>query len=419
MSEETPPIEAKADPALFALRAAAPRPVRVRRGALIGLSTCVVALIAGAVMLALHAPAPIAAPLAEDGRPADPAAANEALATGPAGYASVPVLGPPLNGFGAVTGTPSPSGGADEVAPIADGTVSGGKAVAEPDQIDTKGADIGKSPVLISLSSRAAAANDADAPAPPPPSSVALGSSPVAPSVDVDARSDTASVADGDPNHQAHKVAFLRAGTPAEGVNPHVLMPAASRWMVSAGSIIAASLITGVNSDLPGEVTAQVTENVYDSPTGQTLLIPQGSRLIGSNDNGVSYGQKRALIVWRRLILPDGSSIQLDNWPAADKAGATGLADKVDGHSWQLIKGVALSTLLGIGSELSYGSSDSNLARALRQSVESGSDRAGQQLVSKSLDVQPTIRVRPGWPVRVVVHQDLLLQPWHPQGSNP
>lgn len=154
---------------------------------------------------------------------------------------------------------------------------------------------------------------------------------------------------------------------------------------------------------------------VYDSPSGQTLLIPQGSRLIGANDNVVSFGQKRALIVWRRLILPDGSSIQLDNWPAADKSGYTGLTDQVDGHSWQLIKGVALSTLLGVGTELSYGSSDSDLARALRQSDETGTSRAGDQLVGKSLDIQPTIRVRPGWPVRVVVHQDLLLKPWHPQ----
>jgi type IV secretion system protein VirB10 len=401
MTDDAPTVEAKADPAHFALRAKAPRPVRVRRGALIGMSACAIALVCGAVTLALRAPAPIAASVADDGRPADLAASNEALATAPANYAKIPVLGPPQTGFAMLTGKPARAG---------DTTTTSNGGEATQDRADPKGTEIWKSPVLVSLGSHAAAATDGSGPVPPLPSSSALGSPLVAPSGDGTTRSDGGSVAVDDPNQQTHKAAFIHASMPAAGVNPHALTPAASRWIVSAGSIISASLITGLNSDLPGEVTAQVTENVYDSPTGQTLLIPQGSRLIGGNDNGVSYGQRRALIVWRRLILPNGSSVELDNWPAADKTGATGLVDKVDGHSWQLIKGVALSTLLGIGSELSYGSSDSDLARALRQSVETGSDRAGQQLVSKSLDVQPTIRVRPGWPVRVVVHQDLVFR---------
>src|SRR3546814_453056 len=144
-------------------------------------------------------------------------------------------------------------------------------------------------------------------------------------------------------------------------VNPHRLTAPVSPWTVQAGSVIAASLITGLISDLPGLVTAQVTENVYDSVTGQSLLIPQGSRLVGSYDSVVAFGQSRALVVWQRIILPDGSSIRIDNVPATDTQGYAGLADKIDRHTWQLLKGVALSTLLGVGSELSFGSSESDL----------------------------------------------------------
>jgi type IV secretion system protein VirB10 len=411
MSNDPATVETKEDPARFALRAAAPRPIHVRRSALIGISALVFAVVSGAVMLALRAPTPMTAPAAEQAMRGDPAASKEALASAPANYGQVPTLGSPLTGFDMLRGKPSRPDNAVPIAPM-DGTTVNADAGGVPAQPNTKDGDIRRSPLLVSLGSRTPTPTGvigADqvplgdmSTAPPPPLSDGR-------------KAEGLSAADGDPNQQGRKAALVHTGAASNDVNPHMLTPAASRWIISAGSIIAASLITGLNSDLPGEVTAQVTEGVYDSPTGQTLLIPQGSRLIGDSDNKVSYGQKRALIVWQRLIRPNGSSIQLDNWPAADKAGFSGLADKVDGHSWQVIKGVALSTVLGLGSELSYGSSDSDLARALRQSMETGSDRAGQQLVSRSLDVQPTIRVRPGWPVRVVVHQDLVFpQPWMP-----
>jgi type IV secretion system protein TrbI len=113
-------------------------------------------------------------------------------------------------------------------------------------------------------------------------------------------------------------------------------------------------MVTGLNSDLPGFVTAQVTENAYDSATGRILLIPQGSRLIGQYDSVIAVGQNRALLVWNRIILPDGSSIRIDNAPATDAAGYAGLADKVDVHSWKLLKSIALSTLLGVGTQLTF-----------------------------------------------------------------
>ncbi len=178
-----------------------------------------------------------------------------------------------------------------------------------------------------------------------------------------------------------------------------------------AGSVIAASLMTGLRSDLPGFVTAQVSENVYDSATGRILLIPQGARLVGSYDSVVAFGQSRALLVWQRIILPDGASIQLDNLPATDAAGYAGLADKVDFHTWRLLKGVALSTLLGVGTELTV-DGESDLVRAVRESTQQSSSQAGQQIVTRNLDVQPTITIRPGFPLRVIVHKDLVLRPW-------
>ena len=130
------------------------------------------------------------------------------------------------------------------------------------------------------------------------------------------------------------------------------ISPSPSPWTISAGSVIAASLVTGLNSDLPGLVIAQVTQNAYDSATGRTVLVPQGSRLIGRYDSVIAFGQKRALVVWQRIVMPDGSSITLDNAPATDASGYAGLADRIDRHSWALLKGVALSTLLGDGDNL-------------------------------------------------------------------
>jgi type IV secretion system protein TrbI len=173
--------------------------------------------------------------------------------------------------------------------------------------------------------------------------------------------------------------------------------------------VIAASLVSGLNSDLPGFVIAQVTEHVYDTVSGRYLLIPQGSRLIGKYDNVVAFGQERALVVWQRIILPDGNSIVIDNLPATDTGGYAGLADDVDLHTWKLLKGIALATVLGVGSQLAFGASNSDLVKALQQSTQSTTNRAGQRLVERNLNVQPTITVRPGWPLRVIVHKDLVL----------
>ena len=217
---------------------------------------------------------------------------------------------------------------------------------------------------------------------------------------------------DRDQNNQQGKRDFLNRTESGGIYNPHHLQTPASPFQIMAGSVIAASLITGVNSDLPGLVTAQVTENVYDTVTGEILLIPQGSRLIGTYDSVIAFGQSRALLVWRRIILPDGSSIQIDNLPASDAAGYAGLEDGVDYHSWRLLKGIAMATLLGVGTELSFGDGESDLFRAIRESTQQNTAQVGQRLTEKNLNIQPTITIRPGWPLRVIVQQDILLRPY-------
>ncbi len=212
---------------------------------------------------------------------------------------------------------------------------------------------------------------------------------------------------------QTRKLAFLKSGPEKEIYNPHGLQRPVSPFQLLAGTIIPASLITGLNADLPGFIIAQVTEPVYDTVTGRHLLIPQGTRLIGRYDNVIAHGQERTLVVWQRIIRPDGSSIVIDNVPATDTAGYAGLSDGVDLHTWKLLKGIGLATVLGVGSSLAFGSGsgDSDLLRALRESTGQTTNRAGQRLIERELNVQPTLTVRPGWPLRVIVHKDLILSP--------
>jgi type IV secretion system protein TrbI len=158
--------------------------------------------------------------------------------------------------------------------------------------------------------------------------------------------------------------------------------------------VIAAALVTGIRSDIPGQVTAQVTQNVYDSVTGQHLLIPQGSKLIGQYDAEISFGQSRALLVWNRLILPDGRSIILERLPAADPQGYAGLEDRVDYHWGRVAKAAILSTVLGIRAELGNGSSN-DIARAIREGTQGTLNQAGQQIVSRQLDSRRPSRSAP------------------------
>ena len=213
-----------------------------------------------------------------------------------------------------------------------------------------------------------------------------------------------------DPNGQGSKQAFIDREN-SDIYNSHNLVSPRSPYQVMAGNLIPASLVTGINSDLPGQVIGQVTENVFDTVTGQHLLIPQGSRLMGRYDSVVAFGQSRALVVWTRLILPNGDSILLDNLPSSDAQGFAGLKDKVDRHTWQFIKGAALSSLLSVGSELASDDGD-RLTRALQNAGQDTANIAGQRIIDRNLNVQPTIKIRQGWRFNVIVSRDLVLKPY-------
>ncbi|MDP1616300.1 MAG: TrbI/VirB10 family protein [Phenylobacterium sp.] len=216
-------------------------------------------------------------------------------------------------------------------------------------------------------------------------------------------------------NGQAAKRQFAaNARTDDYLTNP--LQPALSPWEVKAGSIISAALVTAINSDLPGQVIAQVTEPVYDHRTGRTVLIPQGSRLIGQYDSQIAYGQNRALIAWNRIIMPDGRSINIGSMAGADLSGAAGLQDKTDGHFGQLARGVILSTLFSVGAAAAQDagnrSSGALVVNSAASGVSNSAQQVGQQITGRDLNRQPTLRVRAGWPVRVLVSKDMILAPY-------
>jgi type IV secretion system protein TrbI len=211
---------------------------------------------------------------------------------------------------------------------------------------------------------------------------------------------------------QDHKLAFLNGAVDRRTTSPDRVQPAASKYILQAGAVIPAALITGLRSDLPGQITAQVTEDVCDSPTGKILLIPQGARLVGQYDAQITFGQTRALLVWNRLIMPNGRSIILERQPGADTEGYAGLEDEVDNHWGMLFKAAILSTLLSVGSEAGTSNSENNLVQAIRQGASQSFSQVGEQVVGRSLNIQPTITIRPGFPVRVMVTHDLVLEPY-------
>jgi len=210
---------------------------------------------------------------------------------------------------------------------------------------------------------------------------------------------------------QDKQLAFLNAAADRRTVTPDRVTPPASPFILQAGAVIPAALITGIRSDLPGQITAQVTEPIYDSPTGRILLVPQGTRIIGQYDNNVQFGQRRVLLVWNRLIMPNGRSIVLERQPGADTQGYAGLEDGVDYHWWDLAKAAGLSTLLSVGAELAVDDQD-RLLRAIRNGGQDTINDAGQQIVRRQLNVAPTLTIRPGFPVRVIVTRDLVLEPY-------
>jgi len=395
MSEAVIPSAPKVDPETLAIRTKPARAIKFRRGVIIAIAALGSVSLMAVAWIALKPRAFSAvADRQELSEPSNRPSAD-ALNGLPATYGDAPKLGPPLPGDLGRPILESQRGMAAETGAGSD--LSGQQAAQEREHQLAELKAARESGVLVQGRTASSPPTVLDAAGTPTPTPTPAAT----PALDPDR----------DPNAQGRKAQFLGTLDRSDDVNPHLLTAAPSPYLLSAGSVISASLITGLRSDLPGLVTAQVTAEVFDSPTGRILLIPQGSRLIGSYDSVVAFGQKRALIVWQRIMLPDGSSMRIDNVPATDASGYAGLQDKVDFHTWALLKGVALSTLLGVGSQLTV-TGESDLVQAIRESTQQNVSRAGDQLTSRNLNIQPTITIRPGATVRLVLHKDLILAPW-------
>ncbi|WP_424986383.1 TrbI/VirB10 family protein [Microbulbifer sp. S227A] len=204
--------------------------------------------------------------------------------------------------------------------------------------------------------------------------------------------------------------AFLTSPGDTDTVSAQRIVPPPSPYILQAGTVIPAALITGLRSDLPGQISAQVTSNVFDSPSGRYLLIPQGARLLGEYDSRIASGQSRLLLVWTRLILPDGRSIVLERAPGTDGTGASGLQDRVNYHWGRVFLAAGLATILNLGLE-SGADGEDDVARAIREATQDTIGRTGDEIVRQQLSVPPTLTIRPGFPVRVMVTRDLILEP--------
>jgi type IV secretion system protein VirB10 len=360
-----------------------PRAVRLSRKIIGGGSALILLVIASAIMWALQRNQLHEQPSSEPSGTQHRTVADGLTAL-PRDYASVPHETPPL-------GPPLP-GGFGRVAVSADGKVS---AVDAEQQRAKEEAEAARTSKLFAQANVAGSNQPAKA----------------------ELASDRASAADESSaqNGQDRKLAFAGASVDRRTAAPDRIASPGSPFIVQAGTAIPAALITGIRSDLPGQITAQVTENVYDSPTGRWKLVPQGARLIGVYDSQISFGQSRVQLVWTRLIMPNGRSIVLERQQGADGGGYAGLEDEVDNHWGELFEAALLSTVLSVGAETNSGADGTNNAailQALRLGASNSVNETGQQVVRRHLNVQPTLTIRPGFHVRVIVNRDLMLEPY-------
>lgn len=216
-----------------------------------------------------------------------------------------------------------------------------------------------------------------------------------------------------DPNGQNSKEDFFNSDLKELGYLPNRVVPQQSPYELKRGSVIPATLISGINSDLPGRITAQVSQNVYDSATGHRLLIPQGAKLFGRYDSKVSFGQSRVLVVWTDIIFPDGSTLQIGGMAGTDAQGYGGFQDKVNNHYWRTFGSAALIALIGTGIDASIPDSSTlatqnTASDAARRNFAESFGRVAEQTISRNLNVQPTLEIRPGYNFNVLVDQDMV-----------
>lgn len=373
----------------FRLGAEPPRVMRLSRKALAIIGGASGVAIGAALLYALQPGNPkVAENLYDSDRPNK----SEIVTGAPGDYGKIPKLGDPLPGdLGRPILAARENGEAVPVPPM------GAPPPADPRVAAAERARIRTAQEIESARASRLFLGGAPAAAPGVPA-LDLGGAPTAPA---------AQASSGAADRQR---SFLGQGNPRSPESASRLIEPSSPYVVQAGAVIPAALITGIRSDLPGQITAQVTQNVYDSPTGRILLIPQGARLIGEYDSEIAAGQSRVLLAWDRLILPGGRSIALERLPGADGAGRAGLADSTDYHWGHMLQAALLSTLLGVGAEL--GASDEDrLVQAARAGTQDSINETGRQVVERQLRIPPTITIRPGFALRVIVNRDLILEP--------
>lgn len=379
----------EADP--FRLRGEPPRVMRLSPKTLAIIGAAGGTAIGGALLWALQPSAP---KIAENLYSADGASRANVVTDAPADYGKVPKLGPPLPGdLGRPIVSAQQAGETVPVPPIGN-SAGAARSPAEEARDRVRQEREAAEASRLFLGANASSAPTTDA---------------LRGSLDLPAAAAPASLA-GEQTRESARRAFLagETGKPAESAE-RIRAPA-SAYILQAGSVIPAALITGIRSDLPGQVTAQVTQNVYDSPTGRILLIPQGARLIGDYDSEVAAGQERVLLAWDRLIFPGGRSIRLERQPGADAAGMAGLTDRTDHHWGSMLRAALVSTLLGVGAELGS-NGDGAIVRALRDGSQETINQSGQRLVERQMNIPPTLTIRPGFLLRVLVTRDLILEP--------
>ena len=216
-----------------------------------------------------------------------------------------------------------------------------------------------------------------------------------------------------DPNGQSSKEDFFNADLKELGYLPNRVVPQQSPFELKRGSVIPATLISGINSDLPGRISAQVSQNVYDSATGHRLLIPQGAKLFGRYDSKMSFGQSRVLVVWTDIIFPNGSTLQIGGMAGTDAQGYGGFHDKVNNHYWRTFGSAALIALIGTGMDASLPESSTlatqdTASDAARRNFAESFGSVAEQTISRNLNIQPTLEIRPGYKFNVLVDQDVI-----------
>ena len=217
-------------------------------------------------------------------------------------------------------------------------------------------------------------------------------------------------------NRQDEKNSFLAKKHAGEISLNHRIIKPRSTYQLMAGTIIPGLLLTGINSDLPGHILGQVSQNVFDTSSGNHLLVPQGTKVIGEYDSRIVYGQERVLIVWTRLILPNSKSISLEGMPGVDLSGYAGLSDQVNNHWRRILTGVLFSSLLSASTQMAEGRNfttvDPSYSELATQGVAKNANQVGQEITRRNLNIQPTLEVRPGFRFNVFVHKDMILEPY-------